>query len=347
MDVDGKPLTRESGQKSTKIGYWQLTTCSIKFLAVTFLVYVYDKNKGTSVDKNIMSGLLEYNHDTWESEYLKQVTDLSDKVTESNAPMQNCGPKWLDFADAQTAPVPSHAKSNSSGAQTAPAPSCAKSKSSEAQPAPAPSHAKSNSSEAQTAPASSHVKSNSSEKKDKAGQTNSFNKGRATQPCTRLSSALSTASTRAELAALHMLIPPLSSISSLPTSLHAQVAYSHLPFIDPFSLVRRPCEAAVTAAEKLLSEERRKGNHPSGVMIKGFGQFTEEGIRTLQRFCEIPETKRKIAAEARWLSGLNCTLRELTVLQSVLWNRPTTSSVLRFGPKSIDVNSFCDLAEER
>ena len=48
------------------------------------MVYVYDKNKGTSVDENIMSGLLEYNHDTWESEYLKQVTDLSDKVTESN-----------------------------------------------------------------------------------------------------------------------------------------------------------------------------------------------------------------------------------------------------------------------
>lgn len=111
--------------------------------------------------------------------------------------------------------------------------------------------------------------------------------------------------------------------------------------------MRRPCEAVVTAAEKLLSEERRKGNHPSGVVIKGFGQFTEEGLRTLQKFCEIPETKRKIAAEAKWLSGLNCTSRELTVLQSVLWNRPTTSSVLRFDPKSIDVISFCDLAEER
>ena len=340
MDVDGKPLTRESGQKSTKIGYWQLTTCSIKFLAVTFWYMCMIKTRAQALTR--ISCLV-----FWESEYLKQVTDLSDKVTESNAPMQNCGPKRLDFADAQTAPAPSHAKSNSSDGQTAPVPSHAKSNSSGAQTAPAPSHAKSKSSEAQTAPASSHAKSNSSEKKDKAGQTNSFNKGRETQPCTRLSSALSKASTRAELAALYMLIPPLSSISSLPTSLHAQVAYSHLPFIDPFSLVRRPCEAVVTAAEKILSEERRKGNHPSGVMIKGFGQFTEEGLRTLQRFCEIPETKHKIAAEARWLSGLNCTLRELTVLQSVLWNRPTTSSVLRFGPKSIDVISFCDLAEER
>lgn len=231
---------------------------------------MYDKNKGTSVDENIVSSLLEYNHDSWETEYLKQLTEFSDKVTESNAPMQNCGPKQLDFTDAQTAPAPSHAKSNSS------------------------------------------------EEEHQAGQTNSFNKGRATQPCTQLCSALSTASTRTELAALDVLVPPVSSISSLPASLRAQIAYSGMSFIDPFSLVRRPCEAAVTAAENLLSKERGKGNHPSGIVIKGFGQFTEEGLRTLQIFCEIPEMKCKIAAEARWLSGLNCTSRELTVLQSVL-----------------------------
>ena len=78
-------------------------------------------------------------------------------------------------------------------------------------------------------------------------------------------------------------------------------------------------------------------------MINGFGQFTEEGLSTLKKFCEIFKTKRKIAAEARWLSGLGCTSRELTVLQSVLWNQPTTSSVLRFD----FIISFSDLAEER
>jgi len=41
--------------------------------------------------------------------------------------------------------------------------------------------------------------------------------------------------------------------------------------------VRLPCEAVVTAVMKLLSEKKWRGNHPSGVMIKGFGQFTEEG----------------------------------------------------------------------
>lgn len=101
-----------------------------------FLVYVYDKNKGTSVDENIVTGLLDYNHDSWEAEYLNELSDFSDKVTESNAPMQNCGPKQLDFADAKTAPVPSSTNSDSS------------------------------------------------EDKDEAGQTNSFNKGRATHPCT-------------------------------------------------------------------------------------------------------------------------------------------------------------------
>ena len=294
---------------------------------------MYDKNKGTSVDENIVSGLLEYNHDSWESEYLKQLTDFSDKVTESNAPMQNCGSKPLDFADAQTAPAPSHVEekdnagqtnSSSKGRATQPCTQLSSALPSastraglkqldfaDAQTAPAPSHAKSNSSkekdkagqtnssskgratlssalstastragpkqldfaDAQTAPAPSHAKSNSSEEKDEAGQTNSCNKGRATHPCTQLSSALSTASlTRAELAALDILIPPVSPIYSLPTSLHVQIAYSHLSFIDPFSLVQRPCEAVVTAAaEKLLSEQRRKRNHPSGVVIKGFG----------------------------------------------------------------------------
>ena len=49
-----------------------------------FLIYACDdKNKGTSVDENIVSGLLKYNHDSWEGEYLKQLTDFSDKVTES------------------------------------------------------------------------------------------------------------------------------------------------------------------------------------------------------------------------------------------------------------------------
>lgn len=197
-------------------------------------MYVYDKSKGTSVDENIVSGLLKYNHDSWETKYLQQLTELSDQMTESNAPIQNC-PKQLDFTDAQTAPAPSHAKTNSSG------------------------------------------------EKDETRQRNSINKGRVTQPCSQLSSALSTASTRAELAALDMLLPAVSSISSLPSSWHAQIANRQLFFIDPFSLVRRPCEAVVTAAEKLLGEEKRKGNHPSGVVINGFGQFTEEGLRT-QRF---------------------------------------------------------------
>ena len=110
MDVDVKPLTRESGQKSTKIGYWQLTTCSIKFLAVTFWYMCMIKTRAQALTR--ISCLV-----FWESEYLKQVTDLSDKVTESNAPMQNCGPKQLRTSlmprDKLPWQAPSHAKSNS------------------------------------------------------------------------------------------------------------------------------------------------------------------------------------------------------------------------------------------
>ena len=61
----------------------------------------------------------------------------------------------------------------------------------------------------------------------------------------------------------------------------------------------------------------------------------------------ITETNYKVAAGARWISGLNCKPEEPILLQEVLWNRPTSSPILRFDRKSIDVISFCDLAEKR
>ena len=36
-----------------------------------FLTYAYDKSKGTSVEGHILSGLVDYNHDQWESRYLE------------------------------------------------------------------------------------------------------------------------------------------------------------------------------------------------------------------------------------------------------------------------------------
>ena len=135
-------------------------------------------------------------------------------------------------------------------------------------------------------------------------------------------------------------------MSSFLSPLHVQIECNNPTFVDPFNLAQRPCESVVTRAEELLRDEQRKVNHPSGVAIQSFGQFSEPGIRTLRWFCLVAETKCKVAAEARWLSMLKCTPGELTVLQDVLWQRPPTSTILRFESKSI-VISFRDLAEER
>ena len=51
------------------------------------MVYMYDKDKGTSVDETIESNLLEYHHDQWESEYLQQQTLFSQKENNLNTPM--------------------------------------------------------------------------------------------------------------------------------------------------------------------------------------------------------------------------------------------------------------------
>ena len=59
-----------------------------------FLRYVYDKDKGTSVDEHIVSTLVEYSHDQWESVYLNQQT-----AAQQDTPATGRGPNYLAFAD--------------------------------------------------------------------------------------------------------------------------------------------------------------------------------------------------------------------------------------------------------
>ena len=64
-----------------------------------FLRYVYDRVKGTSVDEHILSTLIDYNHDQWESIYLKQQTaaqqDTPAKVQGPKHPTSHKGPKRM------------------------------------------------------------------------------------------------------------------------------------------------------------------------------------------------------------------------------------------------------------
>lgn len=63
-----------------------------------FLAYKYDDKKGTSIREDTLPPpLLEYNHDEWETEYLKEETKFSGKETASNASVQNCVVKQPDM----------------------------------------------------------------------------------------------------------------------------------------------------------------------------------------------------------------------------------------------------------
>lgn len=84
----------------------------------------------------------------------------------------------------------------------------------------------------------------------------------------QLLSALSAAKTRAEIAVLAAVIPKVeTTITSSVLSSHAEVTWN-LVYSDPHYLVQYSCEAIVKQGEKLLSDERNKGHHPTGVRFE-------------------------------------------------------------------------------
>ena len=337
-----------------------------QLLGEDFLRYVYDKDKGTSVDEHILSTLVDYNHDQWESEYLNQPTtpmqDIPSKGHGPKHPTQDTSQKpakkiclgnetsqkkviILDEDDTEEA----NCSNNGSEHQLSSAISTASTRAELAALATLIPPVSSFAGTSQKPAKKICLGNETSQKKviildeDDTEEANCSNNGSEHQ----LSSAISTASTRAELAALATLIPPVSSFAGSLSPMLGQGAGSDLLFTNPFCVVQRPCQAVIERAEALLTDERKKGNNPFGVVIPGLGQFSKQGLRILKKFCAISETKHKVSSEARWLSDVNCTQRELECLQTVLWNKPTGSRLLVCDHKAIDVLSFSDLTEER
>ena len=161
---------------------------------------------------------------------------------------------------------------------------------------------------------------------------------------TSLQVAIAKATTRAEVAALYTLIPKIAS-----RSLSAQLkpVYGNPPISDPFSIAERPCESDIQKANKIIHDERKAGRNPSGVEIQGIGQFAENALPILQRFCAIADTYHRVSAEADWLSQMMCSPGDLVQLQDALWHHPASQPILKHGNKRLDTTSFSDLVEER
>ena len=162
--------------------------------------------------------------------------------------------------------------------------------------------------------------------------------------CT-LCDSMAKATTRAEVAALCSLLPPVSTSCTANTAVLHPVFGSLLD--NPFALVTRPCEAIIDNARSLFDKEKGNGTNPTGVNITGIRKFSKEGLAVLKQFCVIADTKRKVSSEANWLAHLKCSPEDVRQLQEALWHHSESTVILRYEKKSVDVASFSDLAEER
>ena len=272
-----------------------------------FLTYCYDKDHGTKVKDELVAAVLEYRHEHWESHY-----STKDSLEPQEDTKHLCYPRTKSGIDMQQPEPRQH---------------------------PAPKHAKCNHSLSKPMTENPPLKP-----KLKAAVVIEDEGDFTTSQQTNLQLAMAkVCTTRAEVAALYSLIPPLTSKSPLTL----KPVYGKPSSSDPFSLGERPCESDIQRAQKMLNDKRKAGKNPTGIEIQGEGQFSENALSTLKRYCNIADTHRKVSAEARWLLQMKCSPRDMVQLQNTLWHHPASSPILKYGKKGLDATSFSDLVEER
>lgn len=259
---------------------WVLAVSDLfdQMFGTDFLTYSYDKEHGTVVDEKVISSLLEYCHDFWEKHYSQESTDPQDDSKHLCHPRVN-----LVSADdprqilQKQQPPPKHTKYcnfaaklndqadlviNAQGdAATA------------AQPMPAPKENIQRSvsednfdSINDPSPLQSSVIIEDDQDDSETSQE------------TTLEVAVAKATTRAEVAALFSLIPPIVLRSPC---LLQPVYGGKLSLSDPYSLAKRPCSSDIENARKILNNERKVGKNPRAIDFQGIGQFSENALSIL------------------------------------------------------------------
>ena len=308
-----------------------------------FLSYTYNKNHGTSISDEVSSSLLDYNHEHWEDLYTKHVINdevLSDLVDLQGESSTFCNPRPCVEIDALIKKAPNSVfrpvklckdtddfLSDDSLVMGPVSPGIAVDVKEECNPSVCANFDESLNNELLVIEPDSPDVADSKEKCHSA-----------------LAEAMAKATTRAEIAALYGLLPPVSTACTSATALYP-VFSSALD--NPFDLAVRPCQSLVDKAQTLFGSEKRKGSNPSGIKIPGMGQFSEKGFAILKKFCAIVDTNCKVSSEADWLAYQKCSSENVAWLQDILWHHSPTTAILTSGKKSIDVSSFSDLVAER
>lgn len=357
---------------------WVIVVCDLfeQMFGSDFLSYHYDKVHGTKVDDKQTSRLLEYCHEHWEMHYPIDSPEPQDdskhlchpranlSATDLQQLLQKQKPPTAKCTEPANSDSSESIVSNNSSPKLISAVIQTKECSSLSQPTelqedtnqvyhPSPNLDKRPAKLVSEHPTPKQTKScNNTDSTSvnchpspKAGNTVVIpnESDSTTSQQSILQVAMAKAKTRAAVAALHSLIPPIASRS---LSLLEPV-YGKQLFSDPFSLAEHPCERDIQKANNVLCDERKAGKKPRGIEIIGIGKFNDNALSILQRFFGIADTYRKVSAEADWLTQMKCSPQDLAQLQDALWHHPASQPILKHGKKMLDATSFSDLVEER
>ena len=363
---------------------WIMVVCDLfnQMFGNDFLVYIYTSDHGTQVSDEDLSGLREYNHDCWEVQYANLCLNNEEESSTKGEKDNFCKPRPPLYSDLPSDVPASLFPANlvndqqddvpASAIENFHSPSSLKPKhikhedsddyrNENVSPHGLAKDAISNTGTGVCAP----PKCQSNQTPEKVTCEDTIDDVTAESLASRYSClpsvneggqidgsnhsvlrvSMKEASTRAELAALFNLIPPISSNPS--SGIRPVYEDTSLTNSDPFTLNMRPCENIVKEAQKLFDDEKDKGNKPAGINIEGIGQFSEAGLSVLKQFCTIGSTRSKVCSEANWFNQLRCPSQDLVRIQQVLWHQSSTDIILRFGKKAVDITSFADLALER
>ena len=364
---------------------WVLAVSDLfdQMFGTDFLTYSYDKAHGTVVDEKVISSLLEYCHDSWEKHYPQDSADPQDDSKHLCHPRVNLvsagdprqmllkqqpPPKRKKCCDL-TAKLNDQADlvvnaQDDSGTAAKPMPAPKKSIPQSVSednfdfgsindPFPLQSAViieddqddseTSQETTLEVAMAKATTRANDPFPLQSAIIIEDDQDDSETSQETTLEVAMAKATTRGEVAALFSLIPPVA----LRSPCLLQPVYGKLSISDPYSLDERPCSSDIEKARKILNNERKAGKNPRAIDFQGVGQFSENALSVLTRFCAIADMYRKVSVEANWLSQMKCSPGDLMRLQDALWHHPTTRPILKHGKKKLDGTSFSDLVEER
>ena len=254
---------------------WIIVVCDLfeQMFGTDFLKYDYEKDHGGKVDDGLSSSLLEYCHEYWERHYSLDAGEPHDDNKHHCYPRANSNADDVLQLVQKQQSAPRHKNSDASSAKfdspvieaqgNPPTAEPMKPQGDEDESANIDTGTNQQPKEEQS-PTLTYTKRSSN------AHSNSLNcrpspkivdsatviiedecNLKASQQ-TSLQVAIAKATTRAEVAALYILIPKVAS-----RSLSAQLkpVYGNPPISDPFSIAERPCESDIQKANKIIHDE--------------------------------------------------------------------------------------------